>query len=37
MFADPLRDMELRCHRTLQQRTLPGELEALFLAEIGLP
>jgi len=37
MFADPLRDMELRRHCTLLQRTLPGELEALFLAEIGLP
>jgi len=37
MFADPLRNIELRCHCTPSQRTLPGELEALFLAEIGLP
>jgi hypothetical protein len=37
MFADPLRNIELRRHCTLLQRTLPGEVEALFLAEIRLP
>jgi hypothetical protein len=36
MFADPLRDIELRRHRTLLQRTLPGDLEVLFLAQVGL-
>jgi hypothetical protein len=37
MVADPLRNIELRHHGTLLQRTLPGELKALFLAEIRLP
>jgi hypothetical protein len=37
MFADPLRNIELRCHRTLLQRTPPSELEVLFLAKIRLP
>src|SRR6266446_4785636 len=37
MFADPLRNIELRRHCTLLQRTLPGELKALFLAQVGLP
>jgi hypothetical protein len=37
MFPDPLRNIGLRCHCTLSQRTLPGELEALFFAQVRLP
>jgi hypothetical protein len=36
MFTDPLGNIELRRHCTLLRRTLPRELEALFLAEIGV-
>jgi hypothetical protein len=36
MFADPLRDIGLGRPRTLLQRALPGELEMLLLAQIGL-
>jgi hypothetical protein len=37
MFADPLRNIELRRYCALLQRTLPGELEVLLLAQVGLP
>jgi hypothetical protein len=37
MFTDPLRNIELRRHCTPLQRTLPGELEVLLLAQVGLP
>jgi hypothetical protein len=37
MFTNPLRNIGLRRHCTLSRRALPGELEALFLAQAGLP
>jgi hypothetical protein len=36
MIPDPLRNIRLGRHRTLSQRTLPGQLKALFLAKVSL-
>jgi hypothetical protein len=37
VFSGPLSDINLRRHRALLQRSLPNELDVLFLAQVGLP
>src|ERR1700731_942735 len=36
MLADPLRDIGLRGHHALLERTVPRELKRLFLAVVGI-